>query len=48
MARSTGLANGGFEPVRVHTIATVHLADGEISLIEHEVQACIAGIDGVR
>jgi osmotically inducible protein OsmC len=45
MALSNDLAQDGFEPERVHSAASVHLEDGEISLIEIEVDADVPGID---
>jgi len=44
MALSNGLAEDGFEPERVHTVAHVHLEDGEISLIELEVEADVPDV----
>lgn len=45
MALSNGLATEGFEPERVRTAAAVHLEDGEISLIELDVDADVPDID---
>lgn len=45
MALSNDLATDGFEPDRVHTDAAVHLEDGEITLIELDVEADVPGID---
>lgn len=45
MALANGLSEEGFEPDSVHTVASVHLEDGEISLIELEVDAVVPGID---
>jgi osmotically inducible protein OsmC len=45
MALSNNLATDGFEPERVHTAASVHLEDEEISLIEIEVEADVPGIN---
>jgi osmotically inducible protein OsmC len=45
MALSNNLAEEGFEPDRVHAVASVHLEDGEISLIEFDVDAAVPEID---
>jgi osmotically inducible protein OsmC len=45
MALSNGLDEAGFDPTRVHTEAAVHLEDGQISLIELEVEAAVPDID---
>jgi osmotically inducible protein OsmC len=45
MALSNDLAQDGFEPERVHTAASVHLEDDEISLIEIDVDADVPGIE---
>lgn len=45
MALSNDLATEGFEPDRVHTTAAVHLEDGEITLLELDVEADVPGID---
>jgi len=45
MALSNNLDEAGFEPERVHAVANVHLEDGEITLIEFEVEATVPGID---
>lgn len=45
MALSNGLAQDGYDPKRVHTLARVHLDDGEINRIGLEVDAEIPGIE---
>jgi osmotically inducible protein OsmC len=45
MAFSNELAKAGHEPERVHTEATVHLEDGEITLVELVSEATVPGID---
>lgn len=45
MALSNVLAEEGFEPERVHTVAHVHLEDGEISRIDLGVEADVPGIN---
>lgn len=45
MALANDLSEEGFEPDSVHTVASVHLEDGEISLIQLEVDAVVPGID---
>lgn len=45
MALSNGLAEEGFEPERVHAVASVHLEDGEIARIDLDVDADVPDID---
>lgn len=45
MALSNGLAKAGHTPERVHTVAHVHLEDGEIGRIVLETEAEVPGID---
>lgn len=45
MALSNDLADHGYEPNQVDSTATVHLEDGEISLIELLVEADVPGLE---
>lgn len=45
MALANGLAEDGYEPERVHTVANVHLEDGEVTRIDLDVEATVPGID---
>lgn len=45
MALSNGLAEDGFGPERVDTVAAVHLEDGAISRIDLAVEATVPDID---